>query len=558
MTAPAHPWLKHYPAGVRWNAPIEQTILQTLLDRAVVAYGDRPLYEYRGHRVSFREMGELAAKAAAGFSELGIKKGDTAALYLPNTPYHPISFFGALRAGARITHLSPLDAERDLIYKLQDSGARTLVTTNLYRLLPTALKLLAGGHVDRVIIGDDNDWVDGSGEAFNESRQVISLGRLMERATPPAQWPNVTPEDIALLQYTGATTGLPKAAVLTHGNLTASVSSYRTWLAGQTPKGAPPDRVIMVLPLFHIFGLSSVMLRHLANGNEMLLRPRFDIDQVIHDIEVNKATSFPGVPTMWIALVNYPGIEKRDLKSLRVIASGGAPLPVEIAERAHKLTGLTLTNGWGMTETSPAGISPPAGPNRKPGTIGFPLPGIVAQIVAADDPRKVLGANEVGELRVSGVNIMQGYWNRPDETAAALVDGFFLTGDIGYYDDDGYFFIVDRKKDMIISGGFNIYPVKIETAIFEHPDVEEALVIGVPDAYRGEAAKAFVKLKAGAPLLTLDGLREFLDGRLGRHELPTALELCNGLPRTNVGKLSKKELIEAERRKAASKEATHA
>jgi long-chain acyl-CoA synthetase len=558
MTAPAHPWLKHYPAGVRWDAPIEQTILQTLLDRAVAAYGDRPLYEYRGHRVSFREMGEFAARAAAGFSELGIKKGDTAALYLPNTPYHPISFFGALRAGARITHLSPLDAERDLIYKLQDSGARTLVTTNLYRLLPTALKLLAGGHVDRVIIGDDNDWVDGSGEAFNESRQVISLGRLMERATPPAQWPNVTPEDIALLQYTGATTGLPKAAVLTHGNLTASVSSYRTWLAGQTPKGAPPDRVIMVLPLFHIFGLSSVMLRHLANGNEMLLRPRFDIDQVIHDIEVNKATSFPGVPTMWIALVNYPGIEKRDLKSLRVIASGGAPLPVEIAERAHKLTGLTLTNGWGMTETSPAGISPPAGPNRKPGTIGFPLPGIVAQIVAADDPRKVLGANEIGELRVSGVNIMQGYWNRPDETAAALVDGFFLTGDIGYYDDDGYFFIVDRKKDMIISGGFNIYPVKIETAIFEHPDVEEALVIGVPDAYRGEAAKAFVKLKAGAPLLTLDGLREFLDGRLGRHELPTALELCNGLPRTNVGKLSKKELIEAERRKAASKEATHA
>jgi long-chain acyl-CoA synthetase len=543
---------------VRWDAPIEQTILQTLLDRAVETYGERPLYEYRGRRISFREMGDLAAKAAAGFAKLGIKKGDTVALYLPNTPYHPIAFFGALRAGARVTHLSPLDAERDLIYKLQDSGARTLVTTNLFRLLPNALKLLADGHIDRIVIGDDNDWGEGSGEPFSESKQIASFDRLMNRAKAPAQWPNVTPDDIALLQYTGATTGLPKAAVLTHGNLTASVSSYRTWLAGQTPKGLPPDRVIMVLPLFHIFGLSSVMLRHLANGNEMLLRARFDIDQVIRDIEVNKATSFPGVPTMWIALVNYPGIEKRDLKSLRVIASGGAPLPVEIAERAHKLTGLTLTNGWGMTETSPAGISPPAGPTRKPGTIGFPLPGIVAQIVAADDPHRALGANEIGELRVSGVNIMQGYWNRPDETAAALVDGFFLTGDIGYYDEDGYFFIVDRKKDMIISGGFNIYPVKIETAIFEHPDVEEALVIGVPDAYRGEAAKAFVKLKAGAPPLTLDGLREFLDGRLGRHELPSALELCDSLPRTSVGKLSKKELIETERRKAAHKEATHA
>jgi long-chain acyl-CoA synthetase len=558
MNAPAHPWLKHYPSGVRWDAPIEQTILQTLLDRAVEAYGERPLFEYRGRRISFRELGESAAKAAAGFVELGIKKGDAVALYLPNTPFHPMLFFAALRAGGRVVNLSPLDAERDLIYKLKDSGARTLVTTNLFRLLPTALKLLAGGHIDRVVIGDDNEWGDGSGEPFSESQQVISLGKLMARAKAPAQWPAVTPDDIALLQYTGATTGLPKAAVLTHGNLTASVSSYRTWLAGQTPKGRPPDRVIMVLPLFHIFGLSSVMLRHLANGNEMLLRPRFDINQVIHDIEVNKVTSFPGVPTMWIALVNYPGIEKRDLKSLRTIASGGAPLPVEIAERAHKLTGLTLTNGWGMTETSPAGISPPVGPNRKPGTIGFPLPGIVAQIVSPDDPRKVLGANEIGELRVSGPNIMQGYWNRPDETAAALVDGFFLTGDIGTIDDDGYFFIVDRKKDMIISGGFNIYPVKIEYAIFEHPDVEEALVIGVPDPYRGEAAKAFVKLKAGAPALTLDVLREFLDSRLGRHELPAALELCDSLPRTNVGKLSKKELIDAERRRAASRESSNA
>ena len=556
MNAPAHPWLKHYPTGVRWDAPIERTILQTLLDRAVRDYGERPVFEYRGRRISFRELGESAARAAVGFVELGITKGDAVALYLPNTPYHPISFFGALQAGARVTHLSPLDAERDLIYKLKDSGARTLVTTNLFRLLPTALKLLSGGHVDRVVIGDDGDWGAGSGEPFSEGKQIISLGRLMARAKAPLQWPEVTPDDIALLQYTGATTGLPKAAVLTHGNLTASVSSYRTWLAGQTPKGLPPDRVIMVLPLFHIFGLSSVMLRHLANGNEMLLRPRFDIDQVIHDIEVNRATSFPGVPTMWIALVNYPGIETRDLKSLRVIASGGAPLPVEIAERARKLTGLTLTNGWGMTETSPAGIAPPAGPNRKPGTIGFPLPGIIAQIVASDDPRKVLGPNEIGELRVSGPNIMQGYWNRPDDTAAALVDGFFLTGDIGTIDDDGYFFIVDRKKDMIISGGFNIYPVKIEYAIFEHPDVEEALVIGVPDPYRGEAAKAFVKLKAGAPPLTLDALREFLDGRLGRHELPAALELCDSLPRTSVGKLSKKELIEAERRKTASKETT--
>jgi len=557
MNAPAHPWLKSYPANVRWDAPIETTTLPALLDRAVQAYGDRPALEYRGRPISYRELGELTDRAAAALLELGLGRNDAVALYLPNTPYHPISFFGALRTGAPIVHLSPLDTERDLMYKLQDSGARTLVTTNLFRLLPTALKLLAQGQLDRLVIGDDGDW-GGTAEPFIESDKITSLGRLMERAPIPSRWPEISTGDIALLQYTGATTGLPKAAILTHANLTASVSSYRTWVAGQLPPNTAPDRVIMVLPLFHIYGLSSVLLRHLAMGNELLLRPRFDLEGVLHDIEVNRATSFPGVPTMWVALVNHPGIEKRDLSSLRVVASGGAPLPVEIQQAVQKLTGLPLTNGWGMTETSPAGISPPAGPIRKPGSIGLPLPGIIAQIVSLHDPRQVLGPNELGELRVKGANVMPGYWNRPDDTAAVMVGGFFLTGDIGYYDDDGYFFIVDRKRDMIISGGFNVYPLKIEYAIYEHPDVEEVLVIGVPDAYRGESAKAFIKLKAGAPALTLDALREFLNDRLGRHELPAALEIRDSLPRTAVGKLSKKELIEEERRKAARKIAAHA
>ena len=558
MSAAPQPWEKSYPANVRWDAPIETATLQVLLDRAVEAYGERPALEYRGRRISYRELGDLAARAAAGLLSLGIGRDDAVALYLPNTPYHPIAFFGALRTGARVVHLSPLDAERELIYKLKDSGARTLVTTNLFRLLPVVLKLLAEGHIDRLVVGDDRDWGETPAplEPFTENAKVVSIGRLMAEAKMPARWPEVSKDDIALLQYTGATTGLPKAAVLTHANLTAAVGSYRVWIAGQRLPGAmPPDRVIMVLPLFHIYGLSSVMLRHLAAGNELLLRPRFDIEQILHDIEVGRATSFPGVPTMWIALVNYPGIEKRDLSSLRVVASGGAPLPVEIAERFERLTGLPLPSGWGMTETSPAGISPPAGPIRKAGSIGFPLPGITAQIVSLDDPHKVLGANEVGELRIKGANVMQGYWNKPKETEAAFADGFFLTGDVGYFDSDGYFFLVDRKKEMIISGGFNVYPVKIEYAIYEHPDVEEALEIGIPDAYRGEAAKAFVKLKAGAAELTLEALREFLADKLGRHELPAALEIRASLPRTSDGKISKTELIEAERRKQTQEQA---
>jgi long-chain acyl-CoA synthetase len=552
MSAAPQPWEKSYPANVRWDTPIETTTLQELLDRAVEAFGERPALEYRGRRISYRELGDMVARAAAGLISLGIGRGDAVALYLPNTPYHPIAFFGALRAGARVVHLSPLDAERELVYKLKDSGARTLVTTNLFRLLPAALKFMTEGHVERLIVGDDRDCAAAQTppEPFSESDTIISFGRLMAEAKIPARWPEVTKDDIALLQYTGATTGLPKAAVLTHANLTAAVTSYRVWVAGQRPPGAaPPDRVIMVLPLFHIYGLSSVMLRHLSAGNELMLRPRFDVEQILRDIEVERATYFPGVPTMWIAIVNYPGIEKRDFSSLRQVASGGAPLPLEIAERFQHLTGLPLPSGWGMTETAPAGISPPAGPIRKPGSIGMPLPGITAQIVALDDPHKVLGANEVGELRLKGANVMQGYWNKPQETEAVFADGFFLTGDVGYFDEDGFFFLVDRKKEMIISGGFNVYPVKIEYAIYEHPDVEEALVIGIPDAYRGEAAKAFVKLKPGAQELTLEALRDFLADKLGRHELPAALEIRASLPRTSAGKFSKTELIEAERRK---------
>jgi long-chain acyl-CoA synthetase len=559
-------WEKSYPAGMRWDSPIATSTLPELLDRAEADYGDRPALEYHDRRISYRGLGDQAARAAAAFRHMGIDRGHAVALYMPNTPWHPIVFFGVLRTGAHIVHLSPLDAERELVHKLADSGARTVVTVNLSGLDAKALKLAAGGHVDRVIVADDGVWRAGDlsrqagrGEIRGQSRltsapvkdEPIGLGRLMAEAPTPSHEPPVFADDIALLQYTGATTGVPKAAVLTHANLTAAVSSYRIWIGGQRDADAPPDRVLAVLPLFHIYGLVSVMLRHLASGNELLLRSRFDIEAVLHDIEVNRVTAFSGVPTMWAALVNHPGIEQRDLSSLRVCASGGAPLPVELAERFGRITGLALPSGWGMTETSPAGISPPLRGPAKPGTIGLPLPGITVEVVALDDPHRVLGPGGVGELRIKGKNVMQRYWNRPDETAAAFADGGFLSGDIGTMDDDGYFFILDRKKDMILSGGFNVYPQVIEQAIYEHPDVEEALVIGVPDPYRGEAAKAFIKLKSGASLLTLDALRDFLADKIGRHEMPASLEIRAALPRTAVGKLSKKELIEEERCKGA-------
>ena len=553
MARRPHAWEKSYPAGVRWDAPIATSTLQEMLDQTVAAHAARIAFTYRTYQLDYVAFAMLVARAAAGFMHRGIGRNDGVALLLPNTPYHPISFFATLRAGARVVHLSPLDADRELVHKLEDSGARTLVTTNLFGLVAKAERLLAAAHVDRVIVGDDATW----GEAptppdpFAERGDILAFARLLE-ASPPQRWPAVAADDVALLQYTGATTGLPKAAMLTHANLTAAVSSYLEWIRAYTRPGAAPDRVIMVLPLFHIYGLSSIMLRHLACGNELLLRPRFDVETVLRDIEVERATSFPGVPTMWIALINHLGIESHDFSSLRLIGSGGAPLPIEVAARVKRITGLPLPSGWGMTETSPAGISPPANGLPKPGTIGIPLPGITVEVVALDDPRRVLGINETGELRIKGKNVMPGYWNRPQETAAVMVDGWFLTGDIGFMDDDGYFFLVERKHDVIISGGFNVYPIAVEHAIYEHPDVEEALVIGVPDAYRGEAAKAFVKLRAGAPTLTLEALRDFLADKLGRHALPTALEIRASLPRTAAGKFARRVLVEEERRRSSA------
>jgi long-chain acyl-CoA synthetase len=548
-----YPWERSYPEGVRWDVPIKTGTVHGLLDAAAEKFGDNPAFEYRDRRFSFRELADLSRKAAAGFRRLGVTRGTAVALYLPNTPYHLISFFGALRAGARIVHLSPLDAERELAYKLKDSGARIVVTTNFPVMLPRIQKLKQAGHLDRLIVGDDA--VCGPAfvplEKFDENETVHSFARLLEDDGEDRDFPNVAPEDLALLQYTGGTTGAPKGAMLTHANLTASVSIYQAWHDGQGHSRNGEDRVICVLPLFHIYALSSVMLRCLQAGNELLLRPRFDVETTLRDIEVKKATTFPGVPTMWIALNAVPDIDKRDLSSLRFCYSGGAPLPVEVAQRFERLTGYSIRGGWGMTETAPAGTNlPQMGPVRA-GTIGVPLPGIEIDVVAVDDPHRVLGFGEVGEMRIKGPNVFKGYWNRPEETAAAFVDGFFLTGDIVYMDEDGYLFLVDRKKDMIISGGFNVYPQMVEQAIYEHPDVEEVMVIGVPDAYRGESGKAFVRLRASAPILTIEALQAFLADKLGKHEMPTELEIRPYLPRTSVGKLSKKELVEEEKQKRA-------
>jgi long-chain acyl-CoA synthetase len=544
-------WEKHYPPGLVWDAPVVPGTIPALFAEAVAAHAPRPAIEFRDRPILYADLGRAVDAMAAALLRRGLKPQEAVALYLPNTPLHPVAFFGGLKAGAKIVHLSPLDAERELAHKLKDSGARLLVTTNFGAFLPNACKMLDAGLLDLVIVDDDAAWGPSPIPqlALPDRPDVVGYPAFAAPGPAPAAWPEVTPDDIALLQYTGGTTGTPKGAILTHGNLTAAVAIYDAWFVGNDSPLRTGDKVIAVLPLFHIYALTTVLLLNIKGGAELLLRMRFDVESVLRDIEVKRATVFPGVPTMWIAIANLPDVGKRDFSSLRYCGSGGAPLPVETARSLTESTGIVLRGGWGMTETSPAGTGLPLNAAAPAGSIGIPLPRIELGVVALDDPHRALGPGETGELRVRGPNVTRGYWGRPQESAAAFADGYFLTGDIGYMDADGFFFIVDRKKDMILCGGFNVYPQMIEQAIYEHPAVNEVLVIGVPDSYRGESAKAFVSLRPGAEPFTLEALRDFLRDKLGPHELPTALEFRAALPRTPVGKLSKIEL-RAEARKA--------
>lgn len=539
-----YPGEKFYPEGVRWDESIKTGLVPALLEQSAREFADRPAIEYRGRQISYCELNAKVTETAAAYLRDSLDRGTTVGIFLGNTPDHPINFFGALKAGARLVHLSPLDGEITLKHKLTDSGARVVVTSNLASIFPRALAFLEAGIVDRIIVCEDEAWgaAKNALASYDRRPEIVTFADFIKDAQPPATWPALDQDDVALLQYTGGTTGLPKGAMLSHRNLTAAVSIREVWTRPFRAKRNIAERVICALPLFHIYALTLVLMKRLRYGDLISLHQRFDLDEIMRDIEVKRATVFPGVPTMWIAITSLPDLDNRDLSSLVSCGSGGAPLPVEVAAILERKTGLRLRSGWGMTETSSPGTTHPSdGPDR-PGSIGLMLPGIEIDIVAHDDPHRVLPAGEVGELRIRGPNVTKGYWNRDEDRSEWFIGDRFLTGDIGYMDADGWFYLVDRKKDLIISGGFNVYPQLIEQAIYAHPHVKEVLVIGIPDEYRGEAAKAYITLRPGAAGFDIDELRAFLTGKIGKHELPTALDFIDELPRTNVGKLSRQAL----------------
>jgi long-chain acyl-CoA synthetase len=561
------PWLASYPEGVRWDIEIAACPLQQILGDTAAKWPDRPALEFMNRRITYRELDALAGRAAAGLQALGVGPGVHVGLFLPNTPHYVIAFFGILKAGGTVVNYSPLDAAEVLAHKVEDSRTDVLITLDLAALYPQMAAMFGKTRLKKLVVGSIAEMTPApdavaaqmkAGKLTVETRtdaSHMSFASLLDNDGHFTAHPIGDPyEAIAVLQYTGGTTGLPKGAMLTHGNLSAACAQYWESVSG-TPRvleeGA--ERILAVLPPFHIYALSVNMMLGIRAAAELILHARFDAEAALKEISGKKVTSFPGVPTMFTALLGHPDVGKYDLSSLKYCGSGGAPLPLEVAQRFKAATGCPLSEGWGMTETSPTGTFTPVYGKRKANSCGIPLPRIEIRMLDLDQPDRYVPLGERGELCIRGPNVMKGYWNKPEATAEVTTfDGMLRTGDVAIMDDDGFVFIVDRTKDMILCSGFNVYPRNLEDAIYRHPAVAEATVIGIPDDYRGQSPKAFVKLKEGAAPFTLAELQAFLKDKLGKHEMVQALDIRAELPKTPVGKLSKKELYQEEEKKRAS------
>lgn len=555
MSDPETIWRTAYRHPTPWDQSFAPLSLPAMFEATAERDGSAPLIDFLGRRYSYAETLSGVRRVACGLQTIGVRKGDRVGLYLPNVPHYVAAYFGALAIGATIVNFSPLYTVEELAHQVGDSGARVLFTLSASALLPTALEVMKRSGIERLIVGSVAGALPVSKSLFYRlfrSREVSARPndpRIMAFSALIAndgacEKPTIDPEnDIALLQYTGGTTGTPKGAMLTHQAMTANARQ----IVAVDPRKGEVDRIVGVLPLFHIFAQGAVLNRTVANGGEIVMLPRFDAGQVLAAVERTRATALPGVPTMYQALLDHPKIARADLSSLRVCISGGAPLAAELKARFETASGAKLVEGYGLTESGIASTNPYEGEDRT-GTIGHPLPGTTFRLLDRDDPSKPAPEGEPGEIAIAGPQVMRGYWNRPDADVDVFVDGALRTGDVGTIDVDGYIRIVDRLKDMISVSGFKVFPSQVEAVLYRHPAVKEALVIGIPDAYRGESPKAFVTLNEDTDVSGV-ALRDWLNPQLGKHERVIAVEIRPSLPKTLIGKLSRKELVAEERAK---------
>jgi long-chain acyl-CoA synthetase len=545
-----HDWSHDYRHPTAWDQPFAPLSLPDMLAASAARKGDAPMLDFMGRHFSYAEVADGVARVARGLQQRGIGKGSRVGLFLPNVPHYVAAYYGALAAGATVVNFSPLYTVAELEAQVEDSGTDTLVTLSAAALLPTALAVLDGSSLKHLVVGSIAGGLPPAKSvlyrlfktkevaALPDDPRIIRFSALIANDGRPDLAPIDAEKDVALIQYTGGTTGTPKGAKLTHQNLTANARQVNAI----DPDHDAGDRILGVLPFFHVFANTCVLNRTVLNGGMITMLPRFDAKAALAAITRTKATALPGVPTMYQALLDHPDLAKTDFSSLRVCISGGAPMPAELREKFIAATGASLVEGYGLTESSGVVATNPYDGPVKPGTIGQPIPATRIRLLGRDDPASDAAPGEAGELAVKGPQIMQGYWNRPEADKDSFTeDGWLRTGDVAAIDADGYIRIVDRLKDMIAVGGFKVYPSVIEAHLHEHPAVKEAIVLGVPDAYRGETPKAFVTLEEGYEV-SGEALKNWLNARLGKHERVSAVEVRDSLPKTMIGKLDRKAL----------------
>ena len=534
-------------------------LLTDLLAEAVARFPGHAAMDFLGRRWSYRALGRLVERATRGFQDLGVGPGTAVGLCLPNTPYYIVCYCAILRAGGTVVNFNPLYVERELLHQITDSGTTTMVVLDLESTYRRVANVAAQAGLRRLVVCPMVGILPPAKAAMftlfkRADRATIPRDALHLRFTDLLRNPApptpvaADPASLAVLQYTGGTTGLPKGAMLTHANLLANTHQVVThW--GEATLGE--ERVLAVLPFFHVFAMTSVLNVSLAIAAEIVMLPRFTLRSMLATIKRRRVTVLNAVPTIYTAVNTHLETHKADLRSLKFSISGGAPLPPEVRSRFIAASGCKLVEGYGLTEASPVVSCNPVFGDGEPGSAGRPLTDTVVEIRDPIAPERVLAPGERGEICVRGPQVMSGYWRRPAETSAVFVDGALRTGDIGYLDENGYLFLVDRIKDLILCGGYNVYPRVLEDALYEHPAVLEATVIGVPDAYRGQSPKAFVVLRPGMAA-TPEELARHLASCVSKIELPREIVLRKELPKTMVGKLSKKELVAEEAAKGVA------
>lgn len=537
-----------------WDAELGSAPLDALLDVAAARYPDNICIDFLGRRTTYSEVARTVGRIACGLQKSGVRTGTRVALFLPNSPQLVFAFFAVLKAGGTIVNCNPLTGASEFVRQMDDSGAQMIVTLDLAPLYEKAARALRETRVRQLVIASLAD------ELPALKAGLFRLAHRRERVLVPADdkhvrfrdliaaggFQTVEPAeraDIAVLQYTGGTTGVPKAVMLSHGNLYANARQISLWFT-KAQLGA--ERIIALLPFTHSFGMTGVMNFALSLGGEMILLPRFEMRALLGAIERRRATMIVGVPSLFHAIAEYPGLSHYDLSSLRIGVSGGDSLPVAVQQRFEQLTGCPLTDGYGLSECSPVVTcgNPPEGLAR-PGSCGLPLPGTVVEIVSIEDGVSVLPPDTIGEICVTGPQVMSGYWQRPQETAASLRDKRLHTGDVGRMDENGYLYFVDRLKEVIVVHGYKVYPRAVEEVLRVHPMVIEAAVIGMPDDIRGHAPKAFVVLRRDGEL-TAEALQKHVAEHLSPTSVPREIVFLPSLPKSILGKVLKTAL-EAER-----------